>query len=87
MKKMMIGIMTLVAGASLFAAGPNFVDKNGDGVCDTYVNRGNKTVYEAGVKGAGQYRNNQTKMIQRQRGGHTRFREEAPGQGRNRNQS
>ncbi len=84
MKKMLIGIMTLVAGVSLFAAGQNFVDRNGDGVCDTYVRRGNKTAYEAGAEGAGQYRNTQTKMVQGQRGGHHRFREEAPGQGRNR---
>ncbi|GLI54774.1 hypothetical protein PM10SUCC1_02890 [Propionigenium maris DSM 9537] len=84
MKKMMIGIMTLAVGASLFAAGPNFVDKNGDKVCDNYVSRGNKTAYEAGAEGAGQYRNTQTRMAQGQKTGHHRFREEAPGQGRNR---
>ncbi len=59
MKKMLIGIMTLVAGVSLFAASQNFVDRNGDGICDTYVSRGNKTAYEAGAEGAGQYRNTQ----------------------------
>ncbi len=84
MKKFIIGVMTLAVGASLFAAGPNFVDKNGDGVCDTYASRGNKTAYEAGVTGTGQYRNAETKMVQGQRAGNHRFREEAPGKGKNR---
>ena len=73
MKKMMIGVMALAVGASLFAAGPNFVDRNGDGVCDIYVNRGNKTAYEAGVEGTGQYRSTQTRMAQGQKKGHHRF--------------
>jgi hypothetical protein len=84
MKKLMVGIMSLVVGASLFAARPNFVDKDRDGTCDTYVSRGNKTAYEAGVAGAGQYRTSETRKGKSQSTAQHKFREEAPGNGRNR---
>lgn len=84
MKKLTVGIMSLMIGASLFAAGPNFIDRNGDKVCDTYVSRGNKTAYEAGVEGAGQYRNTEAGMVGNKKVRGHKFREEAPGQGRNR---
>ena len=84
MKKLLVAVMTLAAGVSLFAAGPNFADKNNDGVCDTYVSRGNKTSYEAGVTGAGQHRNTEGRVVEEQTSGHYRFRENAPGNGMNR---
>ena len=82
MKKLTVGIMSLLIGASLFAAGPNFVDKNGDGTCDSYVSRGNKTTYEAGLAGSGQYKTSETGKGKGQ--GQHKFREEVPGQGKNR---
>lgn len=80
MKKLTVGIMSLMIGASLFAAGPNFVDKNADGTCDSYVSRGNKTAYEAGVAGSGQYKISETRKGQ----GQYKFREDVTGQGKNR---